>query len=89
MSLVIATDIGGTFTDLVAFDTLTKRVVHAKSHTEPEDLTAGIVRCLQKSRLVLPAATDFVHGSTVAINGARACGSARTSSAPPRPSPLR
>jgi N-methylhydantoinase A len=70
MSLVIATDIGGTFTDLVAFDTLTKRVVHAKSHTEPEDLTAGIVRCLQKSRLVLPAATDFVHGSTVAINTA-------------------
>jgi N-methylhydantoinase A len=70
MSLVIATDIGGTFTDLVAFDTLTKRVVHAKSHTEPEDLTAGIVRCLQKSRLVLPEATDFVHGSTVAINTA-------------------
>jgi N-methylhydantoinase A len=70
MSLVIATDIGGTFTDMVAFDTLTKSTVHAKSHTEPEDLTAGIVRCLQKSGLALPEATDFVHGSTVAINTA-------------------
>ncbi|HTU08783.1 MAG TPA: hydantoinase/oxoprolinase family protein, partial [Trebonia sp.] len=55
---------------MVAFDTLTKKVVHAKSHTEPDDLTAGIVRCLQKSGLALPAATDFVHGSTVAINTA-------------------
>jgi N-methylhydantoinase A len=54
MNLVIATDIGGTFTDMVAFDTLTKRTVHAKSHAEPGDLTAGVVRCLQKSELALP-----------------------------------
>lgn len=70
MSLVIATDIGGTFTDMVAFDTDSKRTVHAKSHTEPADLTGGVIRCLQKSGLVLPEATDFVHGSTVAINTA-------------------
>lgn len=70
MSLVIATDIGGTFTDMVAFDTDSKSTIHAKSHTDPEDLTGGIVRCLQKSGLALPDATDFVHGSTVAINTA-------------------
>src|ERR1700742_3960890 len=70
MSLVIATDIGGTFTDMVAFDTDSKAAIHAKSHTEPGDLTGGIMRCLQKSGLALPEATDFVHGSTVAINTA-------------------
>jgi N-methylhydantoinase A len=70
MSLVIATDIGGTFTDMVAFDTDTKRMIHAKSHTDPGDLTGGIIRCLQKSGVALPKATDFVHGSTVAINTA-------------------
>ncbi|NNN20320.1 MAG: hydantoinase/oxoprolinase family protein [Acidimicrobiaceae bacterium] len=70
MSLVIATDIGGTFTDLVAFDTETRAIVHAKSHTEPEDLTAGILRCLRKSGLQLEKAGEFVHGSTIAINTA-------------------
>ena len=70
MGLVIATDIGGTFTDMVAFDTDSKTTVHAKSHTDPGDLTGGIIRCLQKSSLVLSEATDFVHGSTVAINTA-------------------
>jgi hypothetical protein len=43
---------------------------YAKSHTDPGDLTGGIVRCLQKSGLVLSEATDFVPGSTVAINTA-------------------
>jgi N-methylhydantoinase A len=70
MSLVIATDIGGTFTDMVAFDTRSKATIHAKSHTDPADLTGGIIRCLQKSGLALHEATDFVHGSTVAINTA-------------------
>jgi N-methylhydantoinase A len=70
VSLVIATDIGGTFTDMVAFDTDSKQTVHAKSHTEPNDLTGGIIRCLQKSGLALSEAADFVHGSTVAINTA-------------------
>lgn len=70
MGLVIATDIGGTFTDMVAFDTDSKSTIHAKSHTDPGDLTGGIIRCLQKSGLALSEATDFVHGSTVAINTA-------------------
>jgi N-methylhydantoinase A len=70
MGLVIATDIGGMFTDMVAFDTDSKTTVHAKSHTDPGDLTGGIIRCLQKSGLVLSEATDFVRGSTVAINTA-------------------
>ena len=42
------------------------------------DLTGGIIRCLQKSGLVLSEATDFIHGSTVAINTAIERTGART-----------
>ena len=42
MSLVIALDIGGTFTDLVAFDFATGAIHQAKSSTTPRDLSIGI-----------------------------------------------
>lgn len=64
----IAVDIGGTFTDLVAVDRRTGRVVSAKSSTTPSDLSRGILACIEKSRLSLSEARSFVHGSTVAIN---------------------
>ncbi|MGH9089310.1 MAG: hydantoinase/oxoprolinase family protein [Acidimicrobiales bacterium] len=66
----IATDIGGTFTDLVGYDPATGTVVHAKSHTDPSDFTAGVARCLDKAGVDLSAAREFLHGSTVAINTA-------------------
>lgn len=76
--MLIATDIGGTFTDLVAFDPSTGQVLHAKSHTDPADLTAGIARCLDKAALDVPSAREFLHGSTVAINTAIERKGART-----------
>lgn len=76
--MLIATDIGGTFTDLVAFDPATGRVLHAKSHTDPADFTAGIARCLDKAGVDVPAAGEFLHGSTVAINTAIERKGART-----------
>ena len=42
MSLAIALDIGGTFTDLVAFDLSTGEIRQAKSSTTPYDLAVGI-----------------------------------------------
>ena len=66
--MLIATDIGGTFTDLVAYDPGSGTVYHAKSHTDPADFTAGIVRCLDKSGIQVTEAAEFLHGSTVAIN---------------------
>jgi N-methylhydantoinase A len=76
--MLIATDIGGTFTDLVAFDPASGAVYHAKSHTNPADLTAGVARCLDKSGLNVAAAAEFLHGSTVAINTAIERKGART-----------
>ncbi|MBI5441800.1 MAG: hydantoinase/oxoprolinase family protein [Deltaproteobacteria bacterium] len=68
MSLHVAVDIGGTFTDLIGYDDETGRVFNAKSSTTPSDLTQGILRCLEKSGMEIRRLVNFVHGSTVAIN---------------------
>jgi N-methylhydantoinase A len=78
VSLVVALDIGGTFTDLVAFDLATGDIRHAKSSTTPYDLSVGIRRTLEKSGLPIAAIDTFVHGSTVAINTAIERTGART-----------
>src|SRR4051812_30706854 len=64
----IAVDIGGTFTDLIAFDPDTGRFLHAKSSSTPRDLVEGILACVDKSGGELDEASEVVHGSTVAIN---------------------
>lgn len=70
MTLTIAMDIGGTFTDLVAFDTDSGVIHQAKSSTTPADLVVGIRETLGKSGFSLADAESFVHGSTTAINTA-------------------
>jgi N-methylhydantoinase A len=78
LSLVLALDIGGTFTDLVAFDLATGTVHQAKSSTTPYDLAVGIRETLSKSGLPIAGAETFIHGSTVAINTAIERTGART-----------
>jgi N-methylhydantoinase A len=78
MPLVIALDIGGTFTDLVAFDLAAGTIHHAKSSTTPADLAIGIRETLRKSGLAFEGAETFIHGSTVAINTAIERTGART-----------
>jgi len=68
--LTIALDIGGTFTDLIAFDRASGTIHHAKSSTTPYDLAVGIRETLSKSALAFADAQSFVHGSTIAINTA-------------------
>ena len=74
----IATDIGGTFTDLVAYDPLTNTIYQGKSYTDPAAITDGIVRCLEKSAVPIDIAAEFIHGSTIAINTAIERKGART-----------
>ena len=66
--LFVAVDIGGTFTDLVAFDDALGQLYHAKRLTTPDNLVNGILDCIDYSGLVLVDATQLIHGSTVAIN---------------------
>jgi N-methylhydantoinase A len=74
----IATDIGGTFTDLVAYDPLTNTIYQGKSYTDPAAITDGIARCLEKSGVPIATAAEFIHGSTIAINTALERTGART-----------
>jgi len=66
--LVVAVDIGGTFTDLMGFDSATGRFSQAKSLTTPRELVQGVIDCLRKSGLAPGAVDELIHGSTVAIN---------------------
>jgi len=68
----VATDVGGTFTDLVRFETNTETgeatVTTAKSDTTPPDFENGVLNVLEKGG-VDPASVDFLaHGTTVVIN---------------------
>src|SRR6202161_1340647 len=66
--LVVAIDIGGTFTDLIGFDEAKGAFVQAKSLTTPTHLVQGIIVCLNKSGLKSAAIDELIHGSTIAIN---------------------
>lgn len=68
----IATDVGGTFTDLVAFsvdaDSGKQRTFTAKSDTTPPQFEEGVLKVIEKSGVDLESATTLAHGSTVVIN---------------------
>jgi N-methylhydantoinase A len=66
--LVVAIDIGGTFTDLIGFDEAAGAFVQAKSLTTPSHLVQGIIDCLRKSGIEASAIDELIHGSTIAIN---------------------
>src|SRR5215831_16453608 len=47
--LRVAVDIGGTFTDLVAYDEETREVVAVKAPSTPPDFIQGVLDALQKA----------------------------------------
>jgi N-methylhydantoinase A len=63
----VATDVGGTFTDLAAYDAATNAIIIAKASTTV-DIAQGVADALEKASLKPAVADHFVHGSTVAIN---------------------
>jgi N-methylhydantoinase A len=68
MAAVVAVDIGGTFTDLVAFDYATNKVVCTKSPTTYDNFVDGILDCCGKAK-ISPRDADLVnHGTTLVIN---------------------
>lgn len=64
----VATDIGGTFTDIVYIDENGKVGVN-KAHTTPPNFEKGVMDSIKKCTDLIPAdITSFVHGTTVVIN---------------------
>ena len=64
----IAADIGGTFTDVAAFDEQRGVLLLGKTLTTPQRLIDGILDAMHKAGVTLADANLFLHGSTVAIN---------------------
>src|SRR6059058_2238990 len=67
-----ATDVGGTFTDLVYFftdpETGAQQIVTAKSDTTPPDFERGVMDVLAKGDVSLEEIVHLAHGTTVVIN---------------------
>lgn len=68
----VATDVGGTFTDLVCFETDhatgESHITTAKSDTTPPNFEQGVLNVLDKAGID-PKTIDFLaHGTTVVIN---------------------
>jgi N-methylhydantoinase A len=68
MSYVVAVDIGGTFTDLVAYDHDGHRVAYTKSPTTYDNFVSGILDCFDKAKVKPEEATFLNHGTTLVIN---------------------
>jgi N-methylhydantoinase A len=82
MTLHIATDVGGTFTDLVLYDydpqTLRGELRTLKVDTTPPDFERGVLAALEKSGADLSDVSLLAHGATVVINALTERRGART-----------
>src|SRR5229473_2027381 len=67
-TLRLAADIGGTFTDIAAFDEASGRLLLGKALSTPDALVEGIETGVAKAGTRFAEAGLFLHGSTIAIN---------------------
>jgi len=68
MGIRVATDIGGTFTDLVYMDEATGALGFAKVPTTPASPEQGVVEAMEEAGFASREVRDFIHGCTVVIN---------------------
>jgi N-methylhydantoinase A len=67
----VATDVGGTFTDLISYDEASGAVVFSKSLTTVDDQSIGVLDAIEmaeRSGLGVDGIGFFVHGGTTVIN---------------------
>ncbi len=64
----LAADVGGTFTDVAAFNETTGELELGKALTTPSRLVSGIENGVARTSARFNAARLFLHGTTVAIN---------------------
>ena len=72
MTIHIATDVGGTFTDLVLYDydpaTLSGELRSLKVDTTPPHFEQGVLEAIRQSGVDLAQVSLLAHGATVVIN---------------------
>ncbi len=64
----VASDIGGTFTDLVYLEETTGKMGVGKASTTPKNFAEGVVETINRAELKVSDTNFFVHGSTIVIN---------------------
>lgn len=67
-SMKVATDIGGTFTDLVYLDEATGTLGLAKASSTPPAFAQGIMDAVTKAKIDPAGVDHFAHGTTMVIN---------------------
>ena len=66
--IVIGVDVGGTFTDILAFEEKSGRVSVAKTPSTKEDQSKGFLEGILKTTNDLSLVSTIIHGTTVATN---------------------
>ena len=66
--LKVAIDIGGTFTDLVAYDGDGGQLITVKTPSTPPTFIDGVLNALDKAGIGAEEIATFKHGSTIATN---------------------
>jgi N-methylhydantoinase A len=64
----VGIDIGGAFTDLVAYDSTTRDLKWVKVETTARELSEGVVDCIKRSDIAQREMEQIIHGQTVVIN---------------------
>ena len=63
-----AVDIGGTFTDLVAYDEDGQELITVKTPSTPPTFIEGVMNALEKAQIKPEEIVTFKHGSTISTN---------------------
>ena len=66
----VGIDTGGTFTDLVAYDDVTRQFKALKTPSTPGDPSRGVLAAVEETGYILSEIGEFSHGTTVATNTA-------------------
>jgi len=64
----IGVDIGGAFTDIVAYDEETGSIIYEKVESTPKDFAIGVIEAVKKIDISLSNVGYIFHGQTVVIN---------------------
>ena len=72
MTYRLGVDVGGTFTDVVLYDSASQRIWLAKTPSTPEDQSVGVIDGIRlaatRADIGLPDLGAILHGTTVATN---------------------
>ena len=65
---LVGVDVGGTFTDLLAYDEVEGRLLSAKVPSLPGEQWRGVLGALTELNINFDDIRAFVHGTTIATN---------------------